>query len=240
MKLLSALVLALSCIHVSGAISALLTTNLIHIGNVSQLDIAGPITMMTWIKTANALPGRLIIDGFHPSTFVGYGFGVGYASGGKPSYYSSIQGAWVGANTAITNGIWHHIAVSVSGTTATFYLDGAADGTPATKPSTNNTSPKLLLNDFGNVGINSTVMGIGIFNRALSANEISIIANSRSALVPLNFYPVGYWLLNDLPEGTSGDLKIFIDMSGYNGHGIGTNGPGGSLVSVANPILTFP
>lgn len=102
----------------------------ITLPNTASLDITSAITLAAWIKTnTNAL--QHIIGGYQAtSPFSGYSLAMSipWLSAGKVAYWSDVHGAWVEGNTAVADDQWHHVAVTVSGTTATFYVDGNPDG----------------------------------------------------------------------------------------------------------------
>jgi RHS repeat-associated protein len=119
---------------VGGALSFDGVDDYVSLPTASALNITGPISMSAWIKTTGT--GFMhIVGGYNSagSPWYGYGMCLGANTPGKVGYWSSNYGAWVESNSTVNDGNWHHVAVAVSGTTATFYLDGAADGTASTQ-----------------------------------------------------------------------------------------------------------
>jgi Concanavalin A-like lectin/glucanases superfamily len=94
------------------------------------LNLGGsPITMECWVKTTSTDAHDNLISGYEPEgAFAGYGFRL---NNGLLGYYSSADGSWRQATTGgVNDGDWHHVAVTVSGTTVTFYIDGVTAGSP--------------------------------------------------------------------------------------------------------------
>jgi hypothetical protein len=86
-------------------------------------------------------------------------------------------------SSALSTGVWHHVAVTKSGNTGTLYVDGGVIGT--------NTSMTLSPSSLGNTNqnwigrsqysgdpyLNGWVDDFRIYNRALSASEVSSLAS---------------------------------------------------------------
>jgi len=216
----------------------------ITLGNKASMNITGPITMMTWIKTSST-GYSYIIQAFGGSPFPGYGFGLNITTKGKYAYYNGTTVAWVECtSTTVTNGQWHHIAVSVSAsggvTNAFFYLDGVADGSPTTAfPSS--FSGDRFIGSTGVTNLSATIMGMGIFDKALTANEINMIYKSRQAILPVIWRPVCYWPMINVPSGSTCNNQIILDLSANNNNGVGDDGAGNAgITSVAETILSYP
>lgn len=104
------------------------TTGYVALPTAAALNITGPITMDGWVKTTSAAAHSNLVGGFqNGGGFPGYGFRL---NNGLPGYYSSIAASWVEPSTSVrvNDGAYHHVAVAVSGTTATFYIDGTNVG----------------------------------------------------------------------------------------------------------------
>src|SRR5207248_2016934 len=120
--------------------------------------------------------------------------GWGIAAGADGSLRWNLAGSpgsvksYIGAPGTLTNGIWHHVAVTFQRTgNATTYLDGVVVGTNALSPSGNNltTAAGLTLNvgqdgtgtytNGGTAGISAGLDDLGIWRRALTANEVNLL-----------------------------------------------------------------
>jgi hypothetical protein len=128
-----------------------------------------------------------------------------------PNYLSSTF-------PSILDNICHHIAVTRSGSTITFYVDGVAYGTVSSTRSLNSTGPLYIGYDIkDNSTINGQINEVQIWNQALSASSIQsgmtteVYPGGASALK-------GYWKLKEPSGQTVVDLSTTAN-SGY----LGTN-----------------
>ena len=145
------------------------------IGNPANLQLQD-FTIDAWVKLSTSLSGNGV--GVVSYGSGGYGFGV---SGPSQCATGQLFLAKVGldhvcSTAAISDTNWHHIAVTKSGTTVIFYLDGTA-GSPITYSSVFTFTTNLFV-DGGLPGLTDE---IEFFNRALSASEIQAIVNAGSA-----------------------------------------------------------
>lgn len=88
-------------------------------------------TFSAWIKTSTD-GGCIMSRG--PFIVFDYCIDHGISGGsfpGLPSFFNDSLGSWVNANTVVTDGNWHFVAVTIDGTNAKFYLDGKPDGSAA-------------------------------------------------------------------------------------------------------------
>ena len=86
-------------------------------------------TFEAWINLSSTSGGLTILskgDGTDGST-TNYIFNVG-AGSSNARLGLFAGGSWYSVNTSLTTGKWYHAAVTVSGTTVTFYLNGISDG----------------------------------------------------------------------------------------------------------------
>jgi hypothetical protein len=101
------------------------------------LQIASKITISAWINIISHNPnGGMIVQKRHDtSASVGFNYGLWLKPTGELDFTFN-DGAYHDnySNTVVSLNTWHHLCASVDETAATkirFYLDGAADGTPA-------------------------------------------------------------------------------------------------------------
>lgn len=84
------------------------------------------------------------------------------------------------ATAPLATGAWKHVVVSLSGTTGRLYLDGvqvAVNTSMTLKPSSlgNTTQNYIGRSQYGDPNLNGAVDDFIIFNRALSASEITAL-----------------------------------------------------------------
>jgi hypothetical protein len=161
------------------------------LGNPTSLQLQD-FTIDAWIKRGNA-PDGTTSDGVG-TIFAYTGGGVRFPFSGGPNFGLTEDGrlfleagdnffSLVYADSPqIVDMFWHHVAVTKSGTTALFYLDGITYSAPAftagfefTGTAAIGTRPDSLQNSF--VG---SIDELSIYNRALLPSEILAIYNASS------------------------------------------------------------
>ncbi|MCW5550792.1 MAG: immunoglobulin domain-containing protein [Verrucomicrobiae bacterium] len=158
-------------------------TDAVVVGNPASLRLQ-TFTIEAWVRRASTAhvsssPG---VDGL---IFAygggGYGFGLDRVSG-RP-FLSRLRVSSVTANTSITDTNFHHLAVTKSGATVLFYVDGVAHTVAPYSPTFTFTSPAAIgaAGDNFDASFNGSVDDLAIYNRALSASEIQAIYNSGSS-----------------------------------------------------------
>ncbi len=123
------------------------------------------------------------------------------------------------STTVPTAGVWHHVALVRSGSTASFYLDGALDksftGLVSTVPATN--YPCIGSRSASGTGAcggaGSTFQGkiddFRVYSRALTLAQILVLYNSGQATqrVSDNRSLTGYWNFDDASGTKVGDVS---------------------------------
>jgi hypothetical protein len=100
----------------------------------AAFNITGDLTIEAWILpasiSASAATGHIFGGYQNGGSFPGYALAIGNTVPFQAlSFWDGT--AWRAATTLLTANTWYHVAVSVSGTTATFYVNGALDSAPA-------------------------------------------------------------------------------------------------------------
>ena len=156
----------------------------------SDLLNPGYITMAAWIKTGN-------MSGFWSRIFdknytQGYDFCLGGKTDnnwflGKPMIESSLGGCTF--DQMVVDNHWHHVAATTDGKTIHCYVDGKEAGHPAKNPAPlkKNTWDLCIGNsvvdyaDGAFLGYDGLIDEVRIYNRALSADEIKLLATATQA-----------------------------------------------------------
>lgn len=232
------------------------TNDYVSLDADTSLDIDGEITISAWVLLDAGAHGNEMLFGAYLDSGAYSGYAV-MINANKVQYWSSIKLAWVAANTTINDKKWHHIVISVTVANANFYLDGVADGTPASNyPGSWNGAKRIgcdtsLANFF-----KGRVSNLMIFNRALTANEINKLysAQSKYAVHASHGHftqdvTIGYSLTVTGDINTFGDVIASGDVHCLGGiyHVGGTDDPGvtgsfednnGNTVTVTGGIIT--
>jgi hypothetical protein len=208
----------------------------------------GDFSIVTWIKfpptSASAPPsgpgGRHYIlnkYGFSQGKVNGYALYVIRPSGSNSSYLEFLWGdnsnppQTLRSNNPIAPNQWHLVAVTFARNggnplVVTLYVDGAQEGTytsTATWGSLFNSLAIMIGCQPSSVDEPIALDELQIYNRALTANEISQIYNAGSGTQPPCVQPpsgmVAWWPLDE----TSGTTAA--DIAGFPNNGTHVNGP---------------
>jgi PKD repeat protein len=141
---------------------------------------SNPFTVSFWMKSNN--------DGSSDPTFI---IGKNHANGGRGwdirLSNNSIRvvgvNGWgfnITSDASATTGTWHHVALASTADTANLYIDGVLKGTSqrGTISSTSNPFRIGFTTDYGSPAFNGLIDEVKIYNRALSATEVSKLAGT--------------------------------------------------------------
>jgi hypothetical protein len=225
----------------TGAVVGNLSGPLVFIGQ-------GDFSIVTWIKfpptSAQAPPtgpgGRhYILNKYDAPQKKGYALYVIRPSGSNSSYLEFLWGDGgstspqkLQSNTPITPNQWHLVAVSFArnvgsnSLVVTLYVDGAPKGTyTSTAPWGSLVNNLSIMIGYQPSSVDEPIAldELQIYNRALTANEISQIYNAGSGTQPPCVQPpsgmVAWWPLDE----TSGTTAA--DIAGFPNNGTHVNGP---------------
>jgi hypothetical protein len=152
----------------------------VNVGTAASLRMQN-FTVECWIRRASSTVVNL---GGGPDTaalffsFGAGGYGFGFESGGRP-LLSKIGIDGVVVDPPVSDTAWHHMAVTKSGTSVTFYVDGVAYPTSYVTTFTFTTNAGVGFRpDTGANSFYGTVDDLAVYNRPLGADEISGIYNA--------------------------------------------------------------
>src|SRR6266404_410887 len=151
----------------------------VQIGNPANLQLQN-FTIEAWIARANAKDvspdgnGMIFAYGVN-------GYGLYLDHDGHPAL-TRVGANNVTSTAAITDTNFHHLAVTKSGSTVVFYMDGAAYSVPAYDPGFAFTTSASIgrRGDNAGDGFAGTIDELAVYDRALSADEIESIYDAGS------------------------------------------------------------
>jgi hypothetical protein len=222
------------------------------IGNPAALRLQN-FTIETWIRRSSTSTVSFGTAGI--GVIVGYGLS-GYAlalfPNGQP-FITQVGAGNSGPSITITDTNLHHLAVTKSGGTITFYVDGVSYSAPNYDPSFVFSTP-LAIGAKGD-GFDNSFMGTvdeaSIYNRALSGSELVAIYNANSSgkcATPntTNCAPPGiisWWPgegnPSDVIDGNSGTMYGVTFTNGVVGQTFKLNGSTGHIRIADRPNLRF-
>ena len=194
------------------------SNSIITIGNPSDLNITGAITLSAWVKLNDNANYSPIIS----KDAAAYEIAADFRTGGTYGNLSwRSNGSGTGTNFAgyfnSYIGTWTHVVVTVNGTTATAYRNGQLFGT-ITIPALATSGANVILGGrSATFFANGSMDDARIYNRALSASEVANLYAAYNAQLNLQSSPtntttaninaglVGYWPFN----GNARDVTVF-------------------------------
>ncbi|MBW2673325.1 MAG: laminin G domain-containing protein [Deltaproteobacteria bacterium] len=208
------------------------TDELVAMGNVAELsfDRLDPLSISLWVKTTSG--GSLITKwaGLAPIGMV-FGVGTSLAFGFVNTWASNSL--YVQAVAGVTDGKWHHVVVTYSGSSAASGVEFYVDGTILTKSAPNHdnlVSTTINTEPFKIGGYTSgapsyyvgQVDDVAVYDKALSQAEVadlfSLVQPADNRLLSTASNMVGYWLMGD------GDTSpTIVDRSASGNDGTTTN-----------------
>ncbi len=186
------------------------TNDYISVPHSSTLALTGDMTITAWVNPTDRSNYFGIIGKTSGNTAAPYDF---YLTGttGIPRLLrgNGSDSASVDATAAPATGQWSHVAVVMSGTTVTHYLNGVANGSGTLSTTIADTGGALRIGSRADdVTMFKGVMDdVRIYNRALNADEISRIkapAPTPTATPTITLTPT----LTPVPVLVSGSLTI--------------------------------
>ena len=161
----------------------------VQVAHTPALDLAGEFTIEGWIRhTANS-PEEPTIIGKRSGDNQNVAYVFYLKPDGRPAFKSRLAGTWseVAASAILPSNTWHHVALTLGAGEARFYANGLPlhiAAFTATRPAVN--APVTIgaslidARPAGNpVGaFPGTIDELSLYNRALSATEISDISSA--------------------------------------------------------------
>jgi hypothetical protein len=156
------------------------TGPLVNITNTASLQVQD-LSIELWIRRASSTV--VSRDGNGNGHIFGFGPG-GYTLYMDPSGHPSLGKTGVSAvscTAAITDTNLHHVAVTKSGSTVVFYIDGTSLPAAAYNPGFTFSGPVYIGGVAGDANFYGTVDEVSVYNRGLAAAEVLAIYNADSA-----------------------------------------------------------
>jgi hypothetical protein len=167
-----------------------LAASVLSFANINSLSF-NSLTISSWIFPLSFgignSQGRIFDKGTWAYPYYGYMLFVNNITATKAIHYACgniITNTGGYLNNSVDLDTWQHFAVTHSGTTATFYKNGVSIGS-----STNIFGATNISNMSGNIGnsalsdraFDGKIASVRVYNRALSANEVSQLYTSTKS-----------------------------------------------------------
>lgn len=150
-------------------------SNYAQVSNSSSLQITGDITIAAWVNR-NTAGNYDVIAAKSDGTTYNYNFFFDSLYPDKESLYSASTSPTQAISTStVSAGSWQKVAVTRSGNTVTFYLNGSAVGTATITGSFGSSTVPLKIGHDGYKGMSGSIDELRIYNRALTQAEIQAL-----------------------------------------------------------------
>lgn len=155
-------------------------SNEINIADNALFSFSGDFSISAWFKTSSSATQSIIrkhnsgtTNGFWIQTSSTYNPDNTY--NGLDGYVASVNGETVLSNTSVINNTWHHVVLCYNGTSniTELYIDNVLQTDTGVGHGTYWNSVSLLIGS----GFTGDIDDVRIYNRALSAAEISLLYN---------------------------------------------------------------
>lgn len=171
---------------VSGIVNSALSfdgiNDYVKIPDSDNLDITGDLTIEAWVNTSQTGLGWIFSNCLEVSPHDGFTLEL---YNGKARFYS--QNSDLFSASVINTGTWKHIAVTLSGTTATIYVDGVLDSSGTVNTPNVNTVDQTIGASYAlSYFFQGLIDEVAIYNRALTASEIQ--QHYQNGLMGMSYY----------------------------------------------------
>lgn len=199
----------------------------VNVGSDSSINgISDAVTVAGWIYPGESYSYNYIFSNDRDCCGSYKGYSLRFAgSGPQFKIWDSSSSAHDVTGSSYSMANWYHLAGTYDGTTQRLYVNGVEDGTPLSwsgsigTPASYAGTLGALASHKGSLGLKGNISDVRIYNRALSAEEIAILAKSYRPKVSAGSLQKG--LLLDLPltskylkDETAGS-EIFTDRTPY-------------------------
>ena len=140
---------------------------------------ASAMTFAAWVNTSDG-EGTILSKTETTSPWYGYVFGIGSGTvtDGNLGFWDG-GGSWIDSGVSVNDGVWHHVAATVSSNILSFYKDGVLSATTSVATLQSSTQPfRIGRENATDRYLAGLIDDVRVYNRALSAQEISTIAKS--------------------------------------------------------------
>ncbi len=176
-------------------------------------NITGAITLEAWVRTSQATESYILTKGDDGIFFAVNGGGGG--SGKLSVYLTNVTSNWVYSVKTVSDGNWHHVAMTRSGATLKLYIDGSLDksATVGTGSIGTGTSPLLIGARPNYLYFNGSIDELRIWNTARTQAQVQ--AGKNAELCTAQTGLVAYYKMNEgIGGGTNTALSLTADASG--------------------------
>lgn len=207
--------------------TALTEGDFIVIPSATQYDLTTAVSMMCWVKINTKNAGSVQAAYVSRNDFINIQHDTG-TDVLQFAYNYTTTWRTIQSSTTPTVGVWYHLVgtfdKSGSPFTGAVYVNGVQSTTSNNPTDTIQSTTGQTLNIGVKVSttpvtfVQASIADVRLYNRALSANEISTIYACRGHDGIISGL-VGRWPLNEGSEGITATTNTFYDVSDYKNNG---------------------
>jgi hypothetical protein len=162
------------------------TDDNVSAGTVSDLEFTGDFSLETWVKPSGGTVGQIVSSGTNSDWL--YLLGGSTANSPICKIYQANSGSGylqVDGKKPITDGMWHQVVCTLSGTTLSLYIDGVLNGSSSSVTGTRDvsTAGTFTIGKFTNASstyFNGVIDSFRAYSRPLTAAEVLSNYNSSN------------------------------------------------------------
>ena len=206
------------------------TNDYVDIGGINTA-LSTAVTFSGWFKFSGSVCG-IYSSGNAVSTR------VWFALISSTSIRLGVGNGFTDATVSNLGTSWHHIAFTISGTSAEVYLDGGNISSHTVSTTSSNSFTNARLSAFNTTSgafgaslfaLEGNLDEVSMYTTALSSSDISTIYNSGTPADVSSLSPLGWWRMGD---SNSGSGTLITDL--------GSGGNDGTLVNGATIVEDTP
>lgn len=183
--------------------------SMVNTGNSSGLDLTGNMTISVWMRTTSTAVQKIFQKYGSSPTYTGYALATSNTCNkGLVSFWSSGIGTWQCSGSAVTDGSWHNIIITASGSNALIYVDGVQNGAfTYTAPGDNANTQSYIGSMYGTGDFfNGSIANVQIYSSGLNSSQAGTVYARGISGLPLSSNSlVGWWPLNGDAKDHSGN-----------------------------------
>jgi hypothetical protein len=144
----------------------------ISVPHSSALAITGDITLEGWVEMATIPTYGWLITKDSGATPSSYDFTVAWGGDGLFLTRGGVSNA---GSAVLTTNVWHHVAVTMSGTAVTYFVDGASAGTTTITATITDAGAPVTIGTRGDfyTPLIGKLAKVAVYNTALSGTRIA-------------------------------------------------------------------
>lgn len=195
-------------------------SDMVSINHSYLFNFSNVLSLEAWINTTSYSENYIISKGNDSFFFAVNGSGTSQNDGKLSFYLNGVTSSWLSGNANVSDGNWHHVAVTYDNSTIKLYVDGVPDASfSATGAASTGTSQVYI--GFRPLSANSfryfqgKMDEVRFWSVARSQCEIQTFMNCEIP-APETGLSANYHFNQGIAAGSNSSVTILIDAAGSN------------------------